>query len=145
MKKEKDNSWKEEKIEIEKETKGKDNVSSQKKERSWLKKEGILAVDVYQTEEDIIIEAPVAGVKKEDLEITTEKDIVIIKGKRDRLISSEEIKSFYVKECFFGDFRKEVILPEETDPSRIKADIKEGILLIKVPKIEREKKRKIEI
>ncbi len=145
MKKEKDNSWKEEKIEIEKETKGKDNVSSQKKERSWLKKEGVLAVDVYQTEEDIIIEAPVAGVKKEDLEITTEKDIVIIKGKRDRLISSEEIKSFYVKECFFGDFRKEVILPEETDPSRIKADIKEGILLIKVPKIEREKKRKIEI
>lgn len=64
----------------------------------------------------------------------------------DKSISEKrKRKSFYIKECFFGDFRKEVILPEETDPSRIKADIKEGILLIKVPKIEREKKRKIEI
>lgn len=145
MKKEKNNSWKEEKIEIDNNVKKKEEVLPQKKEKSWLSKEGVLAVDVYQTESDIVIEAPIAGAKKEDLEITTEKDIVIIKGKRDRLVSSEEIKSFYVKECFFGNFRKEVILPEETDPSRIKADIKEGILLIKVPKIEREKKRKIEI
>ncbi len=145
MKKEKNNSWKEEKIEIDNNTKKKEEILPQKKEKSWLNKEGVLAVDVYQTESDIVIEAPIAGAKKEDLEITTEKDIVIIKGKRDRLVSSEEIKSFYVKECFFGNFRKEVILPEETDPSRIKADIKEGILLIKVPKIEREKKRKIEI
>ncbi len=115
-----------------------------KKEHSWLKKEGELAVDVYETENDIVIQAPIGGVKKEDLEIITEKDMVIIKGKRERL-EKKEIKDFYAEECFYGDFRRDVVLPEETDPSRIEADIKEGILIVRAPKIEREKRRKIDI
>ncbi len=101
-------------------------------------------VDVYETEKHIIIQAPLAGVKHENLDITTEKDIVVIKGERKRP-SQEEIKSFYTNECFFGNFQREVILPEETDPSRIEARMEEGILTIRVPKIEREKKRKIEV
>jgi len=101
-------------------------------------------VDVYSTDKHIVIQAPIGGIKKDDVDITTEKDMVIIKGKRNRP-EKEEISCFYTNECFFGDFRREVILPEETDPSRIEADMKEGVLTIKVPKIEREKKRKIEV
>ncbi len=112
--------------------------------KSWIKKEGELAVDVYGTEKYIIIQAPIAGVKREEVEVITEKDTIIIKGRRD-FPQTEEIKNFYTKECFFGNFRREIILPEETDPSRIKAEIKEGVLVVQVPKIEREKRRKIEI
>ncbi len=120
------------------------NDSSIKQEKSWFKKEGELAVDVFSVEGHIIIQAPIGGVKREDLEVITEKDTVIIKGKRNRS-EENEVKNFYTQECFFGEFRREIILPEETDPSRIKADIKDGILVVKIPTIEREKRRKIEI
>lgn len=113
-------------------------------EKSWMKKEGELAVDVYETENSIVIQAPVAGVKKEDVEVFTEKDVVIIKGKRERC-ESKEIKGFYSKECFFGNFRREIILPEETDLSSIDANIKEGVLRIEIPKKEREGTKKVEI
>lgn len=114
------------------------------KERSWVKKDGELAVDVYETEDSIIIQAPLAGVKKEEIEVVTEKDMIIIKGKRERC-EEKEIKGFYTQECFFGSFRREIILPEEVDLSHIDANIDEGILRIEVPKIEREKSKKIKI
>ncbi len=141
----KEKEWETEPLENDtKEEKKEKEQPAPSKEKAWLKKEGILAIDVYETEEEIVIQAPIAGIKKDDLEIITEKDMVIVKGKRERP-EKREIKGFYTQECFFGNFRREVILPEETDPSRIQADIKEGILVIKAPKIEREKKRKIDI
>ncbi len=132
MKKKEEKKWETEAVEITKE------------ERSWSKKSGQLAVDVYETEKSIIVQAPIAGVKKNDLEIITEKDIIIIKGRRERP-GKKDIKCFYNEECFYGDFRREVILPEETDPSRIEATMEEGVLMIEVPKIEREKRRKVDI
>jgi HSP20 family protein len=138
MKKEK--KWEAEPIEEKKDSPPEKNI----KEKSWSKKCGELAIDVYSTEDHIFIQAPISGVKKEDLEIVTENDIVIIKGKRERP-QKKEIKEFYTKECFYGNFRRELILPEETDPSRIEANIEEGILTIEIPKIEREKRRKIDV
>ena len=140
MKKKEDKKWETETVEEKEETPS----TPIPKEKSWSKKSGELAVDVYETEKNIVIQAPIAGVKKNDLEIITEKDIIIIKGKRERP-GKKEIKGFYSQECFYGDFRREVILPEETDPSRIEATMEEGVLLIEVPKIEREKRRKIDI
>ncbi len=139
MKKEK--TWETEPVEEEK----KDvSANTPAKEKSWSKKCGELAVDVYSTEKHIIVQAPISGVRKDDLEIITENDVVIIKGKRERP-QKKEIKEFYTKECFYGDFRRELILPEETDPSHIEASIEEGVLTIEIPKIEREKRRKIDI
>lgn len=113
------------------------------KEEKWFEPEGELAVDVYQTDGEIVIEAPVAGVNIEDLEIVIERDSIKIKGNRERPQKIEEEK-YLIKECYFGPFSREIILPVEVDGSRAKASMKEGILKIKVPKIER-KKRKIEI
>jgi HSP20 family protein len=123
--------------------KNKENKKSE--EKAWFKKEGELAVDIYETEKNIVIQAPVAGVKKEDIEVVTEKDTIVIKGHRECPKRDNEVKNFYTQECYFGDFRREVIMPEDFDPSQIKADINDSILTIEVPKIEREKKRKIEL
>ncbi len=142
-KKDNEKRWKAEKLNNEK-PKKEESSKEEKKERSWMKKEGELAVDVYETEDHVVIQAPIAGVRKDDLEITTEKDMVTIKGKRNRP-EKQEIKEFYTQECHFGEFRREVILPEETDPSRIEADMEEGVLTVKAPKIEKEKKRKIDV
>ncbi len=116
----------------------------EKSKKSWLSKEGELTVDVYQTDENIVIQTTIAGISKDDLEIVTEKDMVTIKGERER-IEKEEIEEFFIEECFWGPFSREIVLPEETDPSRTKATMTKGVLTIKVPRIEREKRREIEL
>ncbi len=120
------------------------NKKLDKEEKSWLSKEGQLTVDVYKTDKHIVILSPIAGISKDDLEIVTEKDTVTIKGERKRP-EKEKIDCFFTEECFWGPFSREVILPEETDPSRIEAEMKKGILTIKVPRIEKERKRKVEL
>ncbi len=122
----------------------KNKNSGEKKSKSWLSKEGELTVDVYQTDKNIVIQTTIAGVSKDDLEIITEKDMVTIKGERERL-ENEEIEEFFIEECFWGPFSKEIVLPEETDPSRIKATMNQGVLTIKVPRIEREKRREVKL
>lgn len=108
----------------------------------WLKTEGQLAVDVYQTEREIVIQSPVAGVEPDDLDISLENDMVIIKGCREKPLEENERNYFY-RECYWGPFSREVILPEEVDASRIQASMKQGVLTIRIPKIERRAKKKI--
>ncbi|MCH8741414.1 Hsp20/alpha crystallin family protein [Patescibacteria group bacterium] len=110
----------------------------------WFTPEGKLAIDVYQTDLDIVIQTPIAGVKKGDLDISIENDMVIIKGNREKPSGIEE-KNYFYQECYWGPFSRQIILPVEGDPSRIKATMKDGILTLKIPKIERERKRKVEI
>lgn len=117
---------------------------SNRTEKKWFEKEGQLAVDVYQTEEELIIQSAVAGIKLEELDISIEGDKLTIRGKREKPIEQGESNYFY-QECYWGPFSREIILPVEVDPSRAKATFKEGILTIRMPKIEREKKRKIEV
>jgi len=105
--------------------------------------EGELAIDVYQTETDLVIQSAIAGVKPEFLDISIEKDVVTIKGSREKPF--EEEGDYFAQECYWGSFSREVILPAEVDPDRAEATMKEGILTIRIPKILREKKRKIKV
>lgn len=106
--------------------------------------EGQLAIDVYQTNGELIIQSAIAGIKPEELDISIEGDVVTIKGIREKPNGNEE-KNYFYQECYWGPFSRELILPEEVDPSRAEAEMKEGILTIKIPKIQRLKKRKIAI
>lgn len=106
--------------------------------------EGQLAIDVYQTDGEIVIQSAIAGVKPDELDISIEGDLVLIKGKREKPAEKSQFNYFY-QECYWGPFSRQIILPEEVDPSRAEATIQEGILTIRIPKIERKKKRKIEV
>lgn len=108
----------------------------------WFEPEGQLAIDVYQTETELVIQSAIAGVKPENLDISIEEDQVLIKGSREKPPEEGERNYFY-QECYWGPFSRQIILPEEVDPSRTEAEMKEGILTIRIPKIERKKKRKI--
>lgn len=116
----------------------------EKQEGKWLETEGQLAVDVFQTEEDLVIQSTIAGVRGDDLDIAIEGDKVTIRGKREKPTKDEKINYFY-QECYWGPFSREIILPVEIDPTRATALFKEGVLIIRMPKIEREKKRKITV
>ena len=109
----------------------------------WFEAEGELAIDVYQTETDLVIQSAIAGVKPEDLDITLERDILTVRGVRQKPF--EETGDYFTQECYWGPFSREVILPVEVDPDRAEASMKDGILTIRIPKILREKKRRIKV
>ena len=107
--------------------------------------EGELTVDVYQSGNDLIVRSAIAGVDPEDLDITIENDLVIISGQREQN-NTEEKDNYFFQECYWGRFRREIILPLEVDSSRANAKMEKGVLIIKIPIIEeRKKKTKISI
>ena len=124
--------------------KQKKDVKEKRIEAKLFESEGQLAIDIYQTEKELVIQSAIAGIKLKDLDISIEKDKLSIKGKREKLLENGKINYFY-QECYWGPFSREIILPVEVDPSKAEASFKEGILSIRMPKIEREKKKKIEV
>jgi len=108
----------------------------------WFEQKGELTVDVYQTEDDLVIQSAVAGVRPENLDIVIENDILTIEGNRRKPDEDEE-KNYFYQECYWGPFSKRIILQEEVDNSRVEAMMKNGILTIRIPKIQRKRKRKI--
>jgi HSP20 family protein len=103
--------------------------------------EGQLAIDVYQTDDDLVVQSAIAGVKAEDLDILIEDDLVTIRGKRAK--PEQEQGDYFSQECYWGPFSRQIILPVEVDPGRAEATLKLGILTVRIPKISREKKRKL--
>ncbi|MBD3207932.1 MAG: Hsp20 family protein [Candidatus Nealsonbacteria bacterium] len=111
--------------------------------QEWPEAEGQLAVDVYQTDDELVIQSAIAGVEPKDLDITIEGDLITIKGKRTK--PSDEKGDYFYQECYWGEFSRQIILPVEVDPGRINAVLKEGILVIRIPKIMREGKMKVQV
>lgn len=113
---------------------------SKKESQNWMETDGQLAIDVYQTKDFFVVQAPVAGIKPEDLNISAENDFLIIKGKREKTEEIQE-KDYFYQECYWGSFSRKVSLPENLDSSKIKASLKKGILTIKMPKITKNPKK----
>ncbi|MBI2591190.1 MAG: Hsp20/alpha crystallin family protein [Candidatus Brennerbacteria bacterium] len=106
--------------------------------------EGQLTVDVFQNENEIIIQSTIAGVNQEDLEININAESVSISGQRHREEKISE-KDYFYQECFWGRFSRSVILPQEIDPEHSTAQLKNGVLTIRLPKVNREKTKKIKV
>ncbi len=98
--------------------------------------EGQLALDIYQTEEEIIILSAVAGVSEDDLNISVTDEVLTIKGKR-HLQDRVPEEDYLTKECFWGDFSRSIVLPASADSAKIAASFKNGILRISIPKVEK--------
>ncbi len=116
-----------------------------KKEWELLTEKGAeLSIDLYETDDDIVLQSTIAGIKAKDLDISIEDNMLIIKGIRKKP-ESDSFKKYLYQECYWGPFLKKIILPEKIDPAKIKAIVEEGILTVRVAKIEKKNKRKIEI
>lgn len=106
--------------------------------------EGQLTVDVFQTEDEIVIKSTIAGVKPENLDVTITNDMVTIRGERqhDETISQE---SYYYQECYWGSFSRSIVLPVDIISEEAVAKLKNGILTIHLPKADRVKTKKISV
>lgn len=120
-------------------------VELEKAAEDWLPdSEGQLTIDVYQTPAEIVIKSTIAGVNPDDLDITITNDMVTIKGRREK---DETIASgdYYYQECYWGAFSRSVILPVDVEAEKADASMKNGILTIRLPKIEKIKTKKIRV
>lgn len=106
--------------------------------------EGQLTIDVYQTDNDIIIKSTIAGVKPEDLDVSISNDMITIQGERRR---DEDIpeENYYYQECYWGSFSRSVILPVDVIADKIEASMKNGILTIKMLKADNTRTKKIQV
>jgi len=106
--------------------------------------EGELSLDVYEEAGNIVVQAPLAGVALEDLDINFSQGVLTIKG--DRKVSNElKEDKYYIKECFWGKFSRSILLPDDIDSAKIKAHLKNGILTVVLPKLELPNNVSIEI
>ncbi len=106
--------------------------------------EGELTVDVYQTATHIVIKTMIAGVRPDDIEIHISRDMVTIKGRRE---DEKEIRAedYYHKELYWGSFSRTIILPQEVEPDEAEASERHGLLMIKIPKIDKHRQTKVKV
>ena len=113
---------------------------------SWEEEErdGELPVDVYDDKDEIIVKTMVAGVRPEDLDISITRDMVTIKGSRQE--EKEIIKNnYHHQELYWGSFSRTIMLPAEIDIEESEATEKHGLLILTLPKIDKERKTKLRI
>ncbi len=106
--------------------------------------DGELVVDVFETKADFVVMATIAGVQIKDLDISVEKDMMVIKGDRKNPHEDPEKKYFY-QECYFGPFSRKIVLPENILTEKASAEMDKGLLTVKIPKMEGAEHAKIDV
>ena len=106
---------------------------------------GELAVDVYQTPTHIIIKAMIAGVKPEDLDVSITRDMVTVRGKRERHTESSGGSDFFFQELYWGAFTRTIVLPQEVEIEEAEASEKHGLLTIRLPKLDKGRQAKLKV
>ena len=106
--------------------------------------EGELTVDVYQTPDSIVIKSMIAGVRPEDLDISITRDTVTIRGHREeeRIAKDDD---YYARELYWGSFARTISLPEEIDVDEADAIEKHGLLILKLPKLDKKRQSKLRV
>jgi HSP20 family protein len=107
-------------------------------------KEGELTVDVYQTSDMIVIKAMIAGVRPEDLDISITRDMVTVKGKREEEKTAKD-DDYFLRELYWGSFSRTITLPEEIDVDEAEAIEKHGLLILKLPKLDKKRQSKLKV
>ncbi len=114
-----------------------------KAEKGMERQEGKLAVDVYDTETAIVVIAPISNAKKDSLDISAEKNLLNISGEREAPEEGKNANGLIHRECYWGRFSREIVLPEEVDSFTASASFKDGIIKVNLPKMRFTQRRRI--
>ncbi|MBC7836957.1 Hsp20/alpha crystallin family protein [Acetobacteraceae bacterium] len=106
--------------------------------------DGELSVDVYQTPTHIVVKAMIAGVKPEDLDVTITRDMVTIRGKREQHTDGAT-GEFFFEELYWGSFSRTIVLPQEIEVEEAEAVEKHGLLMIRLPKLDKGRQAKLKV
>lgn len=105
---------------------------------------GQLAVDVYETDDKLVVKARTAGVNKNDLDVSIADGVLTISG---TLSSGDDTAAtqWHVQECYWGEFSRTLVLPTAVKEDEVEAVLKDGVLTISFSKVKQEQAKKIQI
>lgn len=101
-------------------------------------------VDIYETENELVLKIDVPGIKKEEIDVRLENGTLTVKGERQFEAASNS-KGYHRIERSYGNFARSFALPETVDPEKVRAEYKDGVLTITVAKKEIAKPRAIKV
>ena len=101
-------------------------------------------VDIYENDDNVVITAELPGVDKKDISVDVNGRILTLKGERS---ADNEVKedNYYHRERSYGKFERSFTLPADVDPDKVKADFKDGILKLDIPRPEARKPKQITV
>ncbi len=103
-------------------------------------------IDMYEEDKELVVKAEMPGIRKKDLDIKLDGDVLTIKAeKSEEKKEGEEGKTHYYRERSFGQYVRYMTLPSRVDAEKITATLKKGLLEIRMPKAEGPETRQIEI
>jgi HSP20 family protein len=102
------------------------------------------ACDVYETDKEIVVKAELPEVKKENVQVTFDQNVLTIRGER-KFEEETERKNYHRVERSYGEFMRSFTLPAFVDPTQINAEFNEGMLRVTIPKREAAKPKQVEI
>jgi HSP20 family protein len=102
------------------------------------------AVDIYETENEVILKAELPEINQKDIEIQVENNTLILRGER-KFEKEAKRENFHRIERAYGNFSRSFTLPNTIDQERIRADYKDGILKVMMPKREEIKPKQIKV
>jgi HSP20 family molecular chaperone IbpA len=113
---------------------------------SWIEEDesAELSVDLFDNGKEIIVQTMVAGVRPEDLSIDIRRDSITIEGTRKETHTIKE-NDYLFRELYWGSFSRTLNLPEEVDPDLAEATEKHGLLVIRLPKIDKGRQKKVKV
>lgn len=104
----------------------------------------IPAVDMYQTDNEVVVKAALPGIKADEVQINVTGEVITIKGEIKQENESKE-KAYHIREQRWGAFERSLVLPTEVVADKAKADFENGVLTITLPKAEEVKPKTISI
>ncbi len=105
---------------------------------------GQLAVDVYETKEKLVVKGRVAGVNKNELDVSISDNTLTVRGTLSAG-SEGEVENYFLQECYWGEFSRSIVLPVPVKEDEIEAVLKDGVLTISFSKVKQDTVKKIQV
>lgn len=102
------------------------------------------AVDIYETEDSIVLKAELPGINKDDVSVEIKDNVLVLKGEK-RFEKDVKEENYHRMERAYGAFQRSFTLPNIVDKDKIKAKYKDGILEVVLPKAEEAKPKQIKV
>ncbi len=102
------------------------------------------AIDMYQTNDEVVVRAALPGLKPEDVQISVTGDVLTLRGEFKQADEKKEA-TYHIREQRYGSFERSVMLPTEVQTDKAKAEFENGVLTVTLPKAEAVKPRTITI
>lgn len=105
---------------------------------------GQLAVDVYETKEKLVVKGRVAGVNKNDLDVSISDNTLTIRGTLNAG-NEDGVENYFLQECYWGEFSRSIVLPVPVKEDEIEAMLKDGVLTVSFAKLKQDTVKKIQV